>query len=148
MKDLQIDHIDIAFDEISTKHYKKVEDPKYFKSSLTNRGPLIEEWRNHDKPIMCSYKLVNVAFEVWGLQTKVEAFVHSCIREILVLGHRQAFTWIDEWYSMSLNDVIEYEHRIQDETNMKVLSEQGSVVEKRVEDAGDEFHDVPTQKVK
>lgn len=26
-------------------------------------------------PIMCSYKLVSVKFEVWGLQTRVEAFV-------------------------------------------------------------------------
>lgn len=91
-----------------------------------------------DKPIMCSYKLVNVAFEVWGLQTKVEAFVHSCIREILLLGHRQAFAWIDEWYNMSLDDVREYERRIQDETNMKVLTEENV---EAAEEAEDEFQD-------
>lgn len=26
---------------------------------------------------MCSYKLVTVKFEVWGLQTRVEQFVHK-----------------------------------------------------------------------
>lgn len=26
---------------------------------------------------MCSYKLVTVKFEVWGLQTRVEQFVHN-----------------------------------------------------------------------
>lgn len=29
---------------------------------------------------MCSYKLVTVKFEVWGLQTRVEQFVHK-VRE-------------------------------------------------------------------
>jgi len=28
-------------------------------------------------PIMCSYKLVSVKFEVWGLQTRVEGFVQQ-----------------------------------------------------------------------
>lgn len=35
---------------------------------------------------MCSYKLVTVKFEVWGLQTRVEQFVHK------VRGHRKS--WI------------------------------------------------------
>lgn len=90
-----VDEIDIAFDELS-KHYKREEDPKFFQSMKTKRGPLIEGWRD-DKPIMCSYKVVDVSFEVWGFQTRVEDFIHHCIREVLLLGHRQAFTWIDEW---------------------------------------------------
>jgi len=56
-----------------------------------DRGPLIEGWRETDKPIMCSYKVVHASFEVWGLQTKVEDFIQRGIREILLLGHRQAF---------------------------------------------------------
>ena len=31
----------------------------------------------HAKPMMCSYKLVRVKFEVWGMQTRVEAYTHS-----------------------------------------------------------------------
>uniref|UniRef100_A0A1L8DYT7 Cytoplasmic phosphatidylinositol transfer protein 1 n=1 Tax=Nyssomyia neivai TaxID=330878 RepID=A0A1L8DYT7_9DIPT len=116
-----VDHVDIAFEEIDQKHYKLEEDPKYFKSKITNRGPLVEGWREYEKPIMCSYKLVNASFEVWGLQTRVEDFIQKCIRDILLLGHRQAFTWIDEWINMTMEDVRKYEKTKQDETNEKVL---------------------------
>lgn len=83
-----------------------------------DRGPLVEGWRD-DKPIMCSYKLVHSSFEVWGLQTRVEDFIQRCIRDVLLLGHRQAFTWIDNWYEMSIEDVRQYERQKQAETNAK-----------------------------
>lgn len=54
-----------------------LQDPKYFKSQKTGRGQLKEGWRDTHQPIMCSYKLVTVKFEVWGLQTRVEQFVHK-----------------------------------------------------------------------
>jgi len=126
---IAIDHIDIAFDDLNPKHYKEDEDPKTFKSIKTNRGPLIEGWRVTDKPMMCSYKLVHSSFEVWGFQTKVEDFIHKCIRDVLLLGHRQAFTWIDQWFDMSMEDVREYEKKLQEETNQKVLHEKPETVE-------------------
>lgn len=127
LSERSIDEIDIAFDEL-TKHYKREEDPKFFQSSKTKRGPLIEGWRD-DKPVMCSYKVVHASFEVWGLQSRVEDFIHRCIRDVLLLGHRQAFTWIDEWIDMSIQDVREYERQIQEETNQKLaLKRSGSVL--------------------
>lgn len=69
---------------------------------------------------MCSYKVVHASFEVWGLQTKVEDFIQRGIRDILLLGHRQAFAWLDEWYGMTLEDVRIYERQKQAETNEKV----------------------------
>lgn len=116
-----VDNIDIAYDELS-KHYKEEEDPKFYKSKLTGRGPLIEGWREDDKPIMCSYKVVSVSFEVWGLQTKVEDYIHKCIRDVLLLGHRQAFAWMDEWYNMTIKDVREYEKQLHHLTNEKMKS--------------------------
>lgn len=116
----EVDFVDIAYDELSPKHYKEEEDPKFFQSKLTGRGPLVEGWREATQPIMCSYKLVRASFEVWGMQTRVEYFIHRCIRDILLLGHRQAFAWIDEWYNMTLEDVRKYEQKMQAETNEKV----------------------------
>nr|CCO62048.1 protein retinal degeneration B [Speonomus longicornis] len=113
-----VEHIDIAYDEVSAKHYKEEEDPRYYKSKKTGRGPLMEGWRNNHNPIMCSYKVVKAYFEVWGMQTKVEEFVQSCIREILVLGHRQAFAWMDDWIEMDYAKVKEYEEEIQAQTNI------------------------------
>ncbi|XP_060522060.1 cytoplasmic phosphatidylinositol transfer protein 1 [Cylas formicarius] len=112
-----VEVVDIAYDDVSAKHYKEEEDPKFYKSKKTNRGPLIEGWRSNFQPIMCSYKLVNAYFEVFGLQTKVEEFIQLCIREVLLLGHRQAFTWMDEWIDMSLDDVRKFEATLQQQTN-------------------------------
>uniref|UniRef100_A0A8C0G748 Phosphatidylinositol transfer protein N-terminal domain-containing protein n=1 Tax=Chelonoidis abingdonii TaxID=106734 RepID=A0A8C0G748_CHEAB len=104
--DHEVTFLDIAFDEIPERYYQSPEDLRYFSSVKTGRGPLREGWQEHTKPIMCSYKLVTVKFEVWGLQTRVEQFVHKVIRDILLIGHRQAFAWIDEWCVWTEIDVI------------------------------------------
>lgn len=54
-----------------------LQDLRFFKSDKTSRGILQEGWRDTQDPIMCSYKLVTVKFEVWGLQTRVEQFIHK-----------------------------------------------------------------------
>ncbi|XP_020817251.1 cytoplasmic phosphatidylinositol transfer protein 1 [Drosophila serrata] len=137
LKTRTVDHLDIAFDDLSPKHYKQEEDPKFYKSIKTNRGPLIEGWRDTDKPIMCSYKVVHATFEVWGLQTKVEDFIQRGIREILLLGHRQAFAWLDEWHGMTLEDVRDYERQKQAETNEKIHNTSGAVTNDEAAAAGD-----------
>ncbi|KAF7711235.1 cytoplasmic phosphatidylinositol transfer protein 1-like isoform X1 [Silurus meridionalis] len=112
--------VDIAYDEIPERYYKESEDLRYFKSEKTSRGMLQEGWRDTETPIMCSYKLVTVKFEVWGLQTRVEQFVHKVVRDVLLLGHRQAFAWVDEWIDMTMDEVREYERRSQEATNQKI----------------------------
>ncbi|XP_042340837.1 cytoplasmic phosphatidylinositol transfer protein 1-like isoform X1 [Plectropomus leopardus] len=112
--------IDIAYDEIPERYYKESEDLRYFKSDKTSRGILQEGWRDTQDPIMCSYKLVTVKFEVWGLQTRVEQFVHKVVRDVLLLGHRQAFAWVDEWIDMTMDEVREFERTIQEATNQKI----------------------------
>ncbi|XP_033827701.1 cytoplasmic phosphatidylinositol transfer protein 1 [Periophthalmus magnuspinnatus] len=114
--------VDIAYDEVPERHYKESEDLRYFQSKKTNRGLLPGGWMDTQDPIMCSYKLVTVKFEVWGLQTRVEQFVHKVIRDVLLLGHRQAFAWIDEWIDMTMEEVREYERATQEATNQKIGS--------------------------
>ncbi|XP_074867377.1 cytoplasmic phosphatidylinositol transfer protein 1-like [Carettochelys insculpta] len=115
--DHEVTCLDIAFDEIPERYYRSAEDPRYFSSVKTGRGPLREGWRELTKPIMCSYKLVTVKFEVWGLQTRVEHFVHKVIRDVLLIGHRQAFAWLDEWCEMTMEEVRQYERETQEATN-------------------------------
>ncbi|XP_042696936.2 cytoplasmic phosphatidylinositol transfer protein 1 [Chrysemys picta bellii] len=130
-KDLEreVCFIDIACDEIPERYYKESEDPKHFKSEKTGRGLLKEGWRETHQPIMCSYKLVTVKFEVWGLQTRVEQFVHKVVRDILMIGHRQAFAWVDEWYDMTMDDVREFEKNMHEKTNIKVCNQHSSTVD-------------------
>ncbi|NXO51060.1 PITC1 protein, partial [Aramus guarauna] len=78
--DHEVSFLDIAFDEIPERYYRSLEVARFFSSAKTGRGPLREGWRQHTQPIMCSYKLVSVKFEVWGLQTRVEQFVHKEVR--------------------------------------------------------------------
>ncbi|KAJ8246007.1 hypothetical protein GJAV_G00262660 [Gymnothorax javanicus] len=132
--DTEVCFLDIAFDDFPERHYRSSEDLQCFRSLKTGRGPLKEGWRENSQPIMCSYKLVGVKFEVWGLQTRVEQFVHKVIRDILLVGHRQAFAWVDEWHAMTLEDrhrersckymtmdeVREYERNTQEATNEKI----------------------------
>jgi len=121
LKQRIVEHVDIL-DPIEEKHYKEEEDPKYFTSVKTGRGPLKEGWREVADVIMCSYKLVDVSFQVFGLQTKVEDWSHRAIRNVLLLGHIQAFAWIDHWFGMSIEDIRAYETNMQEETNAKIRS--------------------------
>jgi len=116
-----VDFVDMATDKCAAHHYKESEDLSKFRSNKTQRGLLGEGWRDSTNPIMCSYKLVDVRFDMmYLLQGRIEEFVHKSIREILLVGHRQAFAWIDEWFGMTLEDVRDYEARMQEETNEKV----------------------------
>lgn len=128
LEKLTIEHLDIAFDPLSDRYYKKEEDPKTFTSEKTGRGLLQEGWRMNTEPIMCSYKYVRVSFDVWGLSGSVETWVHNTIKEILIGAHRQAFAWIDQWHDMTLEDVRAYEEEIMKQTNIKVVGTNSKVL--------------------
>ncbi|XP_013868130.1 cytoplasmic phosphatidylinositol transfer protein 1b, partial [Austrofundulus limnaeus] len=119
-----VSFLDILSDPIPEKHKTESEDLSRWRSSKTNRGPLKEGWRDHHNPIMCSYKRVQCSFEVFGFQTKVEALAHEKIKEILLVAHRQAVAWLDEWHGLSLEEVRDYEEKMQEKTNSKVKSTQ------------------------
>lgn len=75
------DIIDIVKDPVPPNEYKPEEDPKLFQSIKTHRGPLSENWIQEYKkrllPIMCAYKLCKVEFRYWGMQSKIERFIHD-----------------------------------------------------------------------
>lgn len=82
-----------------------MQDLRYFKSEKTSRGMLQEGWRDTQTPVMCSYKLVTVKFEVWGLQTRVEQFVHKVHFHYAFGLDTKCFIWHIQWFaviSMSL----------------------------------------------
>uniref|UniRef100_A0A1A8FPC6 DDHD domain-containing protein n=1 Tax=Nothobranchius korthausae TaxID=1143690 RepID=A0A1A8FPC6_9TELE len=108
----EIDQIDIVADPIPTHEYKAEEDPRLYKSVKTQRGPLrddwIEEYKNNPgkAPIMCAYKLCKVEFRYWGMQSKIERFIHDVgLRKVMVRAHRQAWCWQDEWCGLTIEDI-------------------------------------------
>lgn len=113
--------IDIADNsQVSESDYKQEEDPVVFKSVKTGRGPLGPTWkedlgRNPDCPRMCAYKLVTVKFKWWGLQNRVENFIHEQEKRIFTNFHRQLFCWIDKWVELTMDDIRQMEAETQEE---------------------------------
>ncbi|XP_068100525.1 membrane-associated phosphatidylinositol transfer protein 2 isoform X2 [Hyperolius riggenbachi] len=115
-----LDPIDIVKDPIPPHEYKPEEDPKIYKSVKTKRGPLSDDWiEEHRKnlgrcPIMCAYKLCKVEFRYWGMQSKIERFIHDVgLRKVMVRAHRQAWCWQDEWYGLTIEDIRQLEKEAQ-----------------------------------
>uniref|UniRef100_A0A3Q2L1Y4 Phosphatidylinositol transfer protein membrane associated 2 n=1 Tax=Equus caballus TaxID=9796 RepID=A0A3Q2L1Y4_HORSE len=115
---LTIDFIDIVKDPVPPSEYRTEEDPKLFHSMKTQRGPLtdnwIEEYKQRVFPIMCAYKLCKVEFRYWGMQSKIERFIHDTgLRKVMVRAHRQAWCWQDEWYGLNMENIRELEKEAQ-----------------------------------
>ncbi|XP_043940084.1 membrane-associated phosphatidylinositol transfer protein 1 [Protopterus annectens] len=111
-----VDVLDLVRDPISPNEYKPEEDPKLYRSIKTGRGPLNEEWLEEAKrsscwaPIMCAYKLCKVEFRYWGMQSKIEQFIHDVgLRKVMLRAHRQAWCWQDEWCDLSMEDIRQLE---------------------------------------
>lgn len=77
------DPIDIVKDYIPPHEYLAEEDPKLYQSVKTKRGPLSDDWIEEinqspgQSPVMCAYKLCKVEFRYWGMQSKIERFIHD-----------------------------------------------------------------------
>ncbi|XP_063820609.1 membrane-associated phosphatidylinositol transfer protein 2 isoform X10 [Pseudophryne corroboree] len=115
-----LDPIDIVKDPIPPHEYKPEEDPKVYKSVKTKRGPLSDDWIEEQRndigrcPIMCAYKLCKVEFRYWGMQSKIERFIHDVgLRKVMVRAHRQAWCWQDEWYGLTIEDIRQLEKETQ-----------------------------------
>ncbi|XP_031698117.1 membrane-associated phosphatidylinositol transfer protein 2-like, partial [Anarrhichthys ocellatus] len=106
------DPIDIVKDYITPHEYLVEEDPKLYQSVKTKRGPLSDDWIEEinqnpgECPVMCAYKLCKVEFRYWGMQSKIERFIHDVgLRKVMVRAHRQAWCWQDEWYGLTIEDI-------------------------------------------
>lgn len=92
LRNRSVDLIDIVRDsQCYVADYIRDEDPILFVSEKTRRGPLGENWlaeywqevNGREQPtarnmsLMCAYKLCKVEFRYWGMQTKLEKFIHD-----------------------------------------------------------------------
>lgn len=117
----QVDIMDIVKDPISSSDYLREEDPKLFRSAKTGRGPLDDGWRDElvrtrrgSKPVMTAYKLCRVEFKYWGMQNKIERFIHDiALRRTMLRAHRQAWCWQDEYHGLTMDDIRRLERETQ-----------------------------------
>ncbi|CAM6107311.1 unnamed protein product [Calypogeia fissa] len=109
----KVDVVDIAFDKVQKRDYQAKLDPQLVVSKKTGRGPLESGWQSTEVPMMCAYKLVRVEANYWGVQNRLEKLMLNGVRQIILLTHRNAFGFIDEWYDMTLEEIqaLEFEGR-------------------------------------
>ncbi|XP_011135818.1 protein retinal degeneration B isoform X4 [Harpegnathos saltator] len=123
-----VDVIDIVKDQLYGSDYVKEEDPKMYVSEKTGRGPLEDTWLEDywadvegqqqpspsGKSLMCAYKLCRVEFRYWGMQAKLEKFIHDvALRKTMLRAHIQAWAWQDEWNGLTMEDIREIERQTQ-----------------------------------
>ncbi|XP_067883020.1 membrane-associated phosphatidylinositol transfer protein 1-like, partial [Heterodontus francisci] len=127
-----VDVIDIVKDPIPQTDYKPDEDPKLYRSVKTARGPLSENWikerkgQEGSRVIMCAYKLCKVEFRYWGMQSKIEQFIHDIgLRRVMLRAHRQAWCWQDEWSHLTMDDI----RRLEEETARMLAQKMGKYSE-------------------
>lgn len=60
----------------------------------------------------------------------------------MLLGHRQAFAWLDEWIDMTLEDVRKYEAQLQQQTNTLFKESQGDIGNAAEAVEGDETKEI------
>ncbi|EUB64358.1 Calpain-7 [Echinococcus granulosus] len=151
-----VDYIDIVTDPLAPS--KPTEDPSTYVSQVTGRGPLSAGWRSEFKEamrtgrkypcqgakpdatggvpteplpmrIMCSYKVCRVDFRYWGMQSKIESFIQDyALRRTMVSAHRQAWTWQDEWYGLTMTEIRQLEAETAKALALKMgQSEDGSL---------------------
>uniref|UniRef100_A0A8C5PXV8 Phosphatidylinositol transfer protein N-terminal domain-containing protein n=1 Tax=Leptobrachium leishanense TaxID=445787 RepID=A0A8C5PXV8_9ANUR len=80
---------------------------------------------NPSSPHMCAYKLVTVKFRWWGLQGRVEKFIHKQERRLFTNFHRQLFCSLDRWVDLNMDDI----RRMEDETQRELdeMRQKGAV---------------------
>ncbi|KOB72915.1 Protein retinal degeneration B [Operophtera brumata] len=133
-----VDVIDVVKDQLYGADYVKEEDPTLFASQACNRGPLPDNWLDEywrdvqgksqptpsGKSLMCAYKLCKVEFRYWGMQTKLEKFIHDvALRKTMLRAHRQAWAWQDEWHGLKMEDIREIERQTQLALQKKMAGE-------------------------
>lgn len=133
-----VDVIDVVKDQLYGADYVKEEDPTLFASQTCNRGPLPDNWLDEywkdvegksqptlsGKSLMCAYKLCKVEFRYWGMQTKLEKFIHDvALRKTMLRAHRQAWAWQDEWHGLTMENIREIERQTQLALQKKMAGE-------------------------
>ena len=62
--------------------------------------------------IHCNRPL-SIPFSFSCLQNKIEHFIHSGLRRPMLMGHRQAWVWQDEWHGLTIEDIRKLEEETQ-----------------------------------
>ncbi|KAF6210317.1 hypothetical protein GE061_013421 [Apolygus lucorum] len=111
----EIVKIDIANDPIMPGDYQARYDPTKVVSN-NKRLPLEgTNWQERMRPVMTCYKYLSIEFKWFGLQSRIEAYMHKMARRVLTLFHRQVTSTMDDWIGKTMRDIRELEAKTKEE---------------------------------
>jgi Phosphatidylinositol transfer protein len=77
-------------------------DVREFRSAKCGRGALVSGvWTREHDPIMCCYKVCRLNISA----PRIETFAQRYLQNSFIRYNRQAFVWIDSWFSLGLADI-------------------------------------------
>ncbi|KAG6541652.1 hypothetical protein Mapa_016917 [Marchantia paleacea] len=100
-------------------------DLETFQSRRTGRGLLLPGWQSRVNPVMTAYKLVTVDAPYWGFGYRLEQLLLGGERALFVESHKRCFSWIDEWYGLTFEDVRLMELQMDQALNMTMHQQHG-----------------------
>jgi len=139
LKNREVVDVDFVTFQPSKSDYKKEADPQIYKNpDDDSRSALKPTWlqemkmikKSHEDglkmgipeadlpkvgPHMCAYKLVTIKFKWFGIQGRMESFMHSQQRRVFSLFHRQVYCWLDKWVNMTMDDIRALEDKTKDD---------------------------------
>jgi len=139
LKNREVVDVDFVTFQPSKSDYNKEADPQIYKNpDDSSRSALKPTWlqemkmikKSHEDglkmgiseadlpkvgPHMCAYKLVTIKFKWFGIQGRMESFMHSQQRRVFSLFHRQVYCWLDRWVNMTMEDIRALEDKTKDD---------------------------------
>ena len=70
-------------------------------------------------------------------QNKIEHFIHSGLRRPMLMGHRQAWVWQDEWYGLTIEDI----RQLEEETKRILARKMGALSDNSITNSPCQDHD-------
>jgi len=132
LKKRVVQSLDIGVDQPTDKNeYKESEDPRLLdsKNFADKYKPLSDGWKDRADPYMCCYKVVTILFKIWGVQGKGENFLMDMEGQIFLKFHKEIFCWLDDWYGLSMEEVIAREAKFYGDMEDKLEVEEGQEAE-------------------
>ncbi len=139
LKKREVELLDICTSKYAEyKVVNKAEDPSLVGSAKAKREPLAADWlKKYQGPVMCCYKLVRIRCKIFGLQTKAESYLVTMERDVFLRVHRLVFCWLEDWFDLSLEQVLEAEKKFLTEMTEKISK--GSEQRKKLEEEAKNF---------
>ena len=90
-------------------------------------------WETTDRPLMVCYKVITIDAQLpFGLQGRVETFIHKFVKNLILQSHRKLYAWLEDWGAMDIEGLRNYERIVQKELKSRWAASHGEEQQEEV----------------